>query len=168
MEMFSASCISHRQVGLERGEALDRAHVQPRSLEELAAYPPLFGRGAQQRRELRLASRLDAGEELRRDDRDACISVARRGGIADLAAVEREVAAGMVLRIRAEHEVRKALAERGAEQLREVDLAIDVAVYHQEGLRSEERARHRHAAGGLERLRLAREGDAQPVRRAVA
>ena len=49
MEMFSASCISHRQVGLERGEALDRAHVQPRSLEELAAYPPLFSRGAQQR-----------------------------------------------------------------------------------------------------------------------
>jgi hypothetical protein len=160
--------IFHRQVSLERAETLDRSHVQPGPLEELAAHPPPLGGSAQQRRELRLASRLDAGEELRRDHCDTRVSVARRGCVADRAGVEREVSRRMVRRIANQHEMREPLAGRHAQQARQVDLAIDVAVHHQEGLRPEQPARQRHAARGLQRLRFARVGDAQAVARAVA
>ena len=77
---------------LQRREALDRADVGPRSRVQLAVQPVERDRAPQQRQQ-REAPVAAAREQLRVQDRDAGIGVARLALLADAIAGQREVAA---------------------------------------------------------------------------
>src|SRR5947208_17183688 len=83
IDIESVGFISRCQTRPEFGKPLGRADVLPQAGVGLAAQQPALRRRAQQRREGRSFAGLYLREERRRDDRHACISVARPGAVAD-------------------------------------------------------------------------------------
>src|SRR3989449_586775 len=138
----------------------------------MTATPAAMASASRRRRseyiEMKPTDSISMYSERRRHDRHACISVARPGAVADQAVIEREVARRVIKGIGHQHQVAEPTGERMPQQFFELHFAIHVRIDEQERLIAEQRARLREAARGLERLRLARVGDAQARAGAVA
>src|SRR3954467_4481561 len=90
---------------LELRQALERADVLPEPFVQLAAHPPGIRGGVEQRRERRLLARFHLSHELRRDDGETGISVARGRVALHLPGDQAKVTALPMRGIRHEHEM---------------------------------------------------------------
>ena len=152
--------------GVQGGQALGRAHIVPLSAMQLAADAARVHGGAQQRRQLRLLAGLHAGEQAHAVQAYTGESAGALAACCEASVPQHEIALRVVGGIGHQNQMREVRVQFALREAREIEVAVQIAIDHQERICAQQRQRVRDAARGFQGLALGRVVDArtqQPI-----